>query len=208
MTCPHPDDLALARIAPGLRSEVAEHARRCPACRQAWEALSALEEWPAAAALAPAPEQLAAATLARLEQTPPPQRQRAEVVFDSRRAAAATALRGQGIAVRHLALRAQPWELDLALLREPDSGKGTLVGHLFDARAGAAAGGRAPSLRDAWCLLAGPAAVRQTALQSDGSFRFADMADGAHDLLIEADGLQIVAPELSLPAHDGDEALP
>ena len=209
MTCPTPEALLIARVRPEAFPDLVGHAARCPACHEAWEALAGVEDLSGLLGGAPPSESPVAGVLSGLAATPAPARARARVVFDSGRETAGARLRGASGPVRHLLLQAEPFELELALITEPDSARDALVGQLHSARGGdrvagladgaAAATGDATWL-GAWCLLSGPEGVIQSDLAADGSFRFGSVGLGPHDLVIETPELQIVFPEFDLSA--------
>ncbi len=104
----------------------------------------------------------------------------------------ALSLRGEGLAERHLLFRAGPFEVDLAHLEG-----GALVGQVLPEDE------TAPSLRDGVCILYGGPAPRQTPLDENGDFHFENVGAASYDLVLEADELRLVVPDVHLGEEPG-----
>lgn len=204
MSCPSFEDLVEARLSPDSRPEVLTHlGGGCANCVQRLKvveiAVSALRAEPFPAV----PERLHRLALEipdRVRRGPLREALAGvvefvgELVFDSRAARPALALRGEHVAERHLLYRAGPFEIDVALLEDD-----ALVGQVLHADADLG--------DDAACVLCGEDRVLQSSVEPNGDFHFDAVPPGRYMLMFESGELRVVVPEVDLdlphPEHDG-----
>ena len=113
-------------------------------------------------------------------------------MLDTRQIELAPALRDGGPIDRHLLFEAGPFEVDLAFVEG-----GALVGQVL-AEEEASAAGEPSGLEDAVCVLLGDGDARESALHTNGDFRFERVEPGRYALFVEAREVRVVVPEIDL----------
>lgn len=190
MTCPDLEELARTIDEAEASADALEHVARCPRCARRRELLLGIRSM-LAAPPPPAPRE---ALVRRIvegirrpeEQASPLLRLAARLVGPDERAL--PALRGQGLARRHLRGEVEGYEVDVA-----DMGGGDVVGNLL-----------APpglELGEAICALAGESTLAETPLQPNGDFHFAAVEPGRYRLLVRTPEVELAFEGLDVGCH-------